>query len=58
MTAQASSSGCSSTTTGICGSLTGRVTREPVRNYWPDHDMTPRTDFISERNRTALMWRL
>lgn len=58
MTTQASSSGCSSTATGVRGSLTGRVTREPVRNYWPDHDMTPRTDFISERNRTALMWRL
>ena len=58
MTTQASSSGCSSTTTGIRGSLTGRVAREPERNYWPDHDMTPRTDFISERNRTALMWRL
>ena len=58
MATRASSSGCDSTSRQASGSLTGRVTREPVRNYWPDHDMTPRTDFISERNRTALMWRL
>jgi hypothetical protein len=38
--------------------MTGRLTREPVRNYWPEHDMTPKSDFISERNRTAEMWKL
>ncbi len=58
MTTQASSCGCSSSAREAPGSLTGRLTREPVRNYWPDHDMEPRTDFISERHRTALMWKL
>lgn len=58
MTTRADASGCSTSTRGAQGSLTGRVTREPVRNYWPDHDLSPRTDFISERNRTALMWKL
>lgn len=58
MTTQASSCGCSSSAHEAPGSLTGRLTREPVRNYWPDHDMEPRTDFISERHRTALMWKL
>lgn len=38
--------------------MTGRLTREPVRNHWPEHDMTPRSDFINERNRTANMWKL
>lgn len=58
MTTRASACGCSSATAGIQGGMTGRLTRRPVRNWWPEHDMTPRTDFISERNRTALMWKL
>lgn len=58
MAYQASSSGCDSSLRGIQGSLTGRPTREPVRNWWPTHDMTPRSDFVSERHRTALMWKL
>ena len=55
---QASSCGCDSTTRDAPGSLTGRMTTEPVRNYWPDHNLEPRTNFISERHRVALMWRL
>ncbi len=38
--------------------MTGRLTTFPTRNFWPHHNLAPRTDFISERNRTALMWRL
>lgn len=38
--------------------MTGRTTRTPTRNYWPDHDQTPKSNFINERNRTATMWRL
>lgn len=58
MTTRASACGCSSTPSGMRSGMTGRLTREPVRNWWPAHDMTPRSDFISERNRTSLMWKL
>ena len=58
MATRASACGCSSTSNGIQGGMTGRLTRMPVRNWWPEHDMTPRSDFISERNRTSLMWKL
>lgn len=56
---RASSCGCTNTTgPGAPGGMTGRPTLYPRRNFWPSHPMAPRTDFISERNRTALMWRL
>lgn len=58
MATQASSSGCTSTTPGAEGNMTGRVTAEPVRNWWPTHDLSPRTNFVSERHRVALMWKL
>lgn len=58
MAERASSCGCNGATSGAQGNMTGRTTTLPVRNWWPDHDMTPRTDFISERHRTALMWKL
>lgn len=36
----------------------GRVNQDPPRNYWPDHDQAPVTNFVSARNRVALMWKL
>lgn len=57
-TTTANACGCGNPARGAEGGLTGRLTREPVRNYWPSHDLSVRTDFISERNRTALMWKL
>jgi hypothetical protein len=38
--------------------MTGRITRKMPRNFWPDHDMRPRTDFVNERNRVASMWKI
>lgn len=61
MTTRASSCGCSGTNGAGPGTgMTGRVNAPlpPRRNFWPDHSLAPRTDFINERNRTALMWRL
>lgn len=28
------------------------------RNWWPDHEDSPRTVFISERHQAAKMWKL
>lgn len=38
--------------------LTGRGSDPLPPDWWPDHDRSPRTDFVNERNRTALMWKL
>jgi hypothetical protein len=40
------------------GNMNGRVPVEPPRDYWPEHDRAPLSTFVSERNRTASMWRL
>jgi hypothetical protein len=40
------------------GSMTGRTPRIPPRDYWPNHDRAPLTDFVSERHKTATMWKL
>lgn len=58
MTTTASSCGCTASAGLGPGGMTGRVNVPPRRNFWPGHNLAPRTDFISERNRTALMWRL
>lgn len=58
-TTTADSCGCGTNANGTpSGSLTGRTPQQYPANFWPDHDMSPRTDFINERNRTAVMWRL
>lgn len=49
---------CSPSAGGTFPGTAGRTTREPPRNYWPDHDMKVLTNFISERNRIATMWKL
>ncbi len=54
---------CDCTTGGdgsLTGGLTGRLTGPvpPVRDYWPGHDMSPRTDFISARHRVATLWKI
>jgi hypothetical protein len=55
----ASSSGCDTTRTGTRQpGLTGRVTRPDPGNYWPDHDLSLPADFINERNRVAVLWKL
>jgi hypothetical protein len=55
----ASSCGCDTARTGgRQPGLTGRVTRPDPGNYWPDHDLDPPTDFINERNRVAVFWKL
>lgn len=58
VTTRASSCGCQDGGSRAAGGMTGRLTTFPTRNFWPLHDLAPRTDFISERNRTSLMWRL
>lgn len=58
MATQDSSSGCTAGTSGTQGGMTGRLTRKMPRNFWPDHDMKPRTDFINARNRVAVMWKI
>jgi hypothetical protein len=58
MATQTSSDTYPPSTSGIQGGMTGRITRKMPRNFWPDHDMRPRTDFVNERNRVASMWKI
>lgn len=58
-TTTASACGCTANGTGSAsGGLTGRVTPPDPADYWPDHDRSVPTEFVNERNRYAVMWRL
>lgn len=52
-----SSCGSSSASNAATGTA-GRQTQMPPRNYWPDHEQRVLTNFVSERNRVATMWKL